>query len=315
MKIGIVGAGLVGSTTAYTLAIEGLAQEIVLIDINKTKAEAEADDITHAAAFKQDCKIIEGDYSDLSGAGIVIITADGAPSFKSSRLELVSGNTKMFEGIIPNIARYAPDSIIIVTTNPVDVMTKVALDLSGFAPSKVIGSGTVLDTARFRALLGQYLDISPKSLHGVVLGEHGDSAVVSWSTACVGAMNIDEFAADIGKPFSPQNKAELSAEVVQIAYKIYHGKKATYYGIAGALSTICKAIAKDEKRVLTVSSYHRGLKDLPDICLSLPSVIGRSGVIKTMLPQLSAAENKELHKSATILSDIQKQALQTLKSA
>lgn len=314
MKIGIVGAGLVGSTTAYTLAIEGLAQEIVLIDINKTKAEAEADDITHAAAFKQDCKIIEGGYSDLSGAGIVIITADGAPNFKSSRLELVSGNTRMFASIIPNIARYAPEAIIIVTTNPVDVMTKVALDLSGFDPTRVIGSGTVLDTARFRALLGQYLDISPKSLHGVVLGEHGDSAVVSWSTACVGAMSVDEFAADIGKPFSSEKKDALSAEVVQIAYKIYHGKKATYYGIAGALSTICKAIAKDEKRVLTVSSFHQGLKDLPDVCLSLPSVIGRRGVIKTMLPQLSAEETDELRKSAAILSDVQKQALQTLKN-
>lgn len=315
MKIGIVGAGLVGSTTAYTLAIEGLAHEIMLIDINKTKAEAEADDITHAAAFKQDCKIIEGDYSDLKDAGIVIITADGAPNFKSSRLELVAGNTKMFGTIVPNIARYAPDSIIVVTTNPVDVMTKVALDLSGFPASRVIGSGTVLDTARFRALLGQHLDISPKSLHGVVLGEHGDSAVVSWSTACVGAMNIEEFAATVGKPFSAQSKADLSSEVVQIAYKIYHGKKATYYGIAGALSTICKAIVKDEKRVLTVSSYHHGLKDLPDVCLSLPSVIGRNGVISTSLPHLSEEEQAALQKSAALLSKLQQQTPQMLKTA
>lgn len=143
MKVGIIGAGLVGSTTAYTLAIEGTAREIVLVDINKVRAEAEADDIIHATAFKQDCTIYEGDYSDLKGADVVIITADGAPNFTASRLELVDGNTKMFKSIIPGLVKYAPDSIIVVTTNPVDVMTMVALQLSGFPKSRVIGSGTV----------------------------------------------------------------------------------------------------------------------------------------------------------------------------
>lgn len=155
MKVGIIGAGLVGSTTAYTLAIEGTVREIVLVDINKVRAEAEADDIIHATAFKQDCTIYEGDYSDLKGADVVIITADGAPNFTASRLELVDGNTKMFKSIIPGLVKYAPDSIIVVTTNPVDVMTMVALQLSGFPKSKVIGSGTVLDTARFRSAPGQ----------------------------------------------------------------------------------------------------------------------------------------------------------------
>lgn len=314
MKIGIIGAGLVGSTTAYTLAIEGTADEIILVDVNKQRAEAEADDITHAAAFKQDCTIINGDYPDLTGAQIVIITADGAPNFSNSRLELVEGNTKMFESIIPNLVRYAPDSIIVVTTNPVDVMTMVALHLSGFPKSRVIGSGTVLDTARFRSLLGQNLNISPKSLHGVVVGEHGDSAVVSWSTACVGAMCIDEFAQAVGRPLTPEIKSKIAADVVQIAYRIYHGKKATYYGIAGALSTICKAIAKDEKRVLTVSSLHQDITGLQNVCLSLPSVVGRTGVIQTMLPHLSAAEMTQLQKSADVLCNVQKKACGILEN-
>ncbi len=314
MKVGIIGAGLVGSTTAYTLAIEGTANEIVLVDVNKQRAEAEADDITHATAFKQDCTIINGDYPDLSGAHIVIITADGAPNFNNSRLELVDNNTKMFESIIPNLVRYAPEAIIIVTTNPVDVMTMVALHLSGFPRSRVIGSGTVLDTARFRSLLGQYLGISPKSLHGVVVGEHGDSAVVSWSTACVGAMCIDEFAGVMERPLTPEMKSQIAADVVQIAYRIYHGKKATYYGIAGALSTICKAIAKDEKRVLTVSSFHQNVEGLQDVCLSLPAVIGRQGVLKTMLPHLSTPEMQQLQKSAEVLCEVQKKACGILKN-
>lgn len=313
MKIGIVGAGLVGSTTAYTLAIEGTAQEIVLVDINKIKAEAEANDITHATAFKQDCTIIEGSYEDLEGADIVIITADGSPNFEKSRLELVDGNTRMFENIIPPIAKHAPESIIIVATNPVDIMTLVALHLSGFPKQRVIGSGTVLDTARFRSLLGGYLDISPQSLHAVVIGEHGDSAVVSWSSAVVGAMPIEQFAEASDKKLSEKIKQQIAAEVVQIAYKIYHGKKATYYGIAGALSTICKAIAKNEKRLLTVSSLHENIEGLQNVCLSLPSIIGRQGIISTFLPHLEADEMAKLKSSAELLCPVQQKACALLE--
>lgn len=312
MKVGIIGAGLVGSTTAYTLAIEGTAREIVLVDINKVRAEAEVDDIIHATAFKQDCTIYEGDYSDLKGADVVIITADGAPNFTASRLELVDGNTRMFKSIIPGLVKYAPDSIIVVTTNPVDVMTMVALQLSGFPKSRVIGSGTVLDTARFRSLLAKYLDISPQSLHALVLGEHGDSAVVSWSSACVGATCIEEFAAGIGRPLTSEIKAHIAEDVVQIAYRIYHGKKATYYGIAGALSTICKAVAKNERRVLTVSSLHENIEGLQNVCLSLPSVVGAGGVGNTLQPSLSADELKKLRDSAEILCKVQRQACSQL---
>ena len=190
MKIGIIGDGQVGSTTAYTLAREGIARDIVLIDINTSKAEADALDLIHSTVFKHDCNVIAGDYRDLDGAGIVIITADGAPLFNASRLELVGGNTKMFKDMIPQIAEYAPDAIIIVTTNPVDIMTYVALQLSGFPASHVIGSGTVLDTARFKSILSEAIGISPRSVHAYVMGEHGDSALISWATARVGALEI-----------------------------------------------------------------------------------------------------------------------------
>lgn len=186
MKIGIIGDGQVGSTTAYTLAREGIARDIVLIDINTSKAEADALDLIHSTVFKHDCNVIAGDYRDLDGAGIVIITADGAPLFNASRLELVGGNTKMFKDMIPQIAEYAPDAIIIVTTNPVDIMTYVALQLSGFPASHVIGSGTVLDTARFKSILSEAIGISPRSVHAYVMGEHGDSALISWATAVSG---------------------------------------------------------------------------------------------------------------------------------
>ncbi len=218
----------------------------------------------------------------------------------------------MFKSIIPGLVKYAPDSIIVVTTNPVDVMTMVALQLSGFPKSRVIGSGTVLDTARFRSLLAKYLDISPQSLHALVLGEHGDSAVVSWSSACVGATCIEEFAAGIGRPLTSEIKAHIAEDVVQIAYRIYHGKKATYYGIAGALSTICKAVAKNERRVLTVSSLHENIEGLQNVCLSLPSVVGAGGVGNTLQPSLSADELKKLRDSAEILCKVQQQACSQL---
>lgn len=314
MKIGIVGAGLVGSTTAYTLAMEGIVREIVLVDINRDRAVAEADDITHAAVYRHDCLISEGAYIDLRGADIVIITADGAPGFKQSRLELVEGNTEMFRTIIPKIVEFAPETILLIATNPVDVMTLVAYHLSGFPKNRVIGSGTVLDSSRFRSLLGRYFDISPQSLNAMVIGEHGDSAVVSWSTACVGSINIYRFAQKIGKPLTDEIKNALTGEVIDIAYKIYHGKKATYYGIAGALSTICRAIVGDEKKILTISSHHDDIEGFAQVCLSLPSVIGRSGVIKTLYPELSINEERKLKSSAEVLCRAQQESCTVLRS-
>ena len=312
MKIGIIGDGQVGSTTAYTLAREGIARDIVLIDINTSKAEADALDLIHSTVFKHDCNVIAGDYRDLDGAGFVIITADGAPLFNASRLELVGGNTKMFKDMIPQIAEYAPDAIIIVTTNPVDIMTYVALQLSGFPASHVIGSGTVLDTARFKSILSEAIGITPRSVHAYVMGEHGDSALISWATARVGALGVEDFAAQIGRPLDTDRKRSVSTEVVQVPYKIFHGKKATSYGIASSLAAICQAIVFDEKKVLTVSSFHRDVAGIKNVCLSLPSIIGRHGVEQTTMPPLPEIENAKLRQSAEVIAEVQKKAMELL---
>ena len=294
MKIGIIGDGQVGSTTAYTLAREGIARDIVLIDINTSKAEADALDLIHSTVFKHDCNVIAGDYRDLDGAGIVIITADGAPLFNASRLELVGGNTKMFKDMIPQIAEYAPDAIIIVTTNPVDIMTYVALQLSGFPASHVIGSGTVLDTARFKSILSEAIGISPRSVHAYVMGEHGDSALISWATARVGALGVEDFAAQIGRPLDTDRKRSVS------------------YGIASSLAAICQAIVFDEKKVLTVSSFHRDVAGIKNVCLSLPSIIGRHGVEQTTMPPLPEIENAKLRQSAEVIAEVKKKAMELL---
>lgn len=301
MKAGIIGAGFVGSTTAYTLAIQGTAQEIVLIDINGIKAEAEALDIEHATVLNRECEIKNGNYEDLAGADVVIITVDSQQILASSRLELLDSNTKIIKAIIPNIVKYAPDSILLIATNPVDVITKAAMELSGFPSGRVIGSGTVLDTARFRNLLSRRLGVSPKSLHAYVLGEHGGSSLVSWSTASIGGSSIEDFAAKTGKPFTQAEKEQISQDVIDAGFRIYQGKKATYYGIAASLCEICKAIAGDEKRDLTVSSYHEQIEGVKSICLSLPSVVGRNGIIQTAEPELSPDEKSKLKESAEVL--------------
>lgn len=308
MKIGIIGAGLVGSTTAYTLATQGLAEEIVLVDINRERAVAEAADITHAAAFNNDCRIAYGDYISLKDAGIVIITADGGAHFENSRLELLDVNGQLFRTIIPKIAEFAPNSIILIATNPVDVMTLLAFHISGFPKERIIGSGTLLDSIRFRAILANYLEVSPQSVNAMVIGEHGDSEVVSWSSATVGVIPLEEFAQDTGHPLNETLKHQIAEDVVKAGYNIYLGKKATYYGIASSLTAICKAIIRNERRVLPVSSFHEDVEGLRQVCLSLPTIIGRQGIIKAVLPQLYPEEMDALRASADILCEAQQRA-------
>lgn len=303
MKVGIIGAGFVGSTTAYTLVVKGLAQEIVLVDINEVKAEAEALDILHATALNSECNIKFGSYADLNNADIVIITVDCQKALTDSRLALLESNTKIMHQIVPEIAKNAPDSIILIATNPVDVITKVVLDISGFAPSKVIGSGTVLDTARFRTMLGQYFEISPQSVHAYVMGEHGASSLVSFSNAYIGGLNIDDYAAKMNKPLTAEFKKQMAADVIDAGFKIYRGKKATYYGIASSLVRICEAIIKNERKELTVSTVHEDVLGVKDVCLSLPVIVGRNGAVKAVVPELNEQEQQQLKKSAEIMKE------------
>ena len=235
MKVGIIGAGSVGSATAFALIMRGVARKVVLIDANEKKAEAEAMDLAHAAPFAFANKVKAGTYDDLKGCEIVIVTAGANQRPGETRIDLLGRNVKIFESIIPQIAKAAPDTTLIITANPADIMTEVALKLSGFPKERVIGSGTVLDTARFRTLLGYHLGISPQSIHANVLGEHGDSEVLVWSASDAGTVSLDKMAEEIGKPFTKEVKDEIDDGVRNAAYKIIDGKGATFYGIAGAL--------------------------------------------------------------------------------
>lgn len=314
MKIGIVGTGAVGSATAFSLIMSGVAQQIVLIDINQLKAQAEAMDITHAAPFGGGGLIMAGNYSDLTDCQIVIVTAGANQKEGETRLDLLARNVEIFADVIPQIARFAPQTILLITANPADIMTEVALKLSGFAKEKVIGSGTVLDTSRFRTLLAQYLEVSAKSVHADVLGEHGDSEVLVWSNAEAGTLLLDEFAAGIGKTLDEDKKAQINDEVVKFAYKIIQGKGATSYGIAGALTHICRAIANNDNSILTVSSHHADIEGITDVCLSVPTVINKNGIHHVIIPNLSAEEHQKLYKSAVTMRDFTDKALEILQN-
>lgn len=298
MKIGIIGAGFVGSATAFSLVMTSVAHEIVLIDTNKAKADAEAEDISHAAPFASAAKVISGTYDDLKNAEIVIVTAGANQKPDETRTDLLARNVQIFENIIPQITKHAPKSILLIATNPVDIMTEVALKLSGFNSERVIGSGTALDTARFRTLLGQKLDISAKSVHADVLGEHGDSEVLIWQSAEAGTLTLDEYAAMCEKYHDALARDEITDGVVNAAYKIIAGKGYTNYGIAGALTHICRAILGNEYAILTVSSHHNEFSGIKDICLSLPTVVNRSGIFRVIKPKLSEEESDELYDSA-----------------
>lgn len=309
MKVGIIGAGSVGAATAFALTMCGTAGKIVLIDQNKAKAEAEAEDISHAAPFSYAGKIKAGDYSDLTDAQIVIISAGANQKPGQTRLDLLETNVKIFEDIIPQITKYAPESILIVASNPVDIMTEVTLKLSNFPKNRVIGSGTILDTARFRTLLGYYLGVSSKSVHANVLGEHGDSEVLIWSNAGAGTIKIEELASGCKKPITDEVKAKINDGVKNAAYKIIEGKGATFYGIAGALVRICQAILSNEYAILTVSSHHPEIEGVKDICISMPSIIGRRGIHNVLYPKLSKEEQKEIEASAKVIKEYSQKAL------
>ena len=291
MQIGIIGAGQVGAATAFALMMRGVARKITLIDTNNERALAEATDIAHAAPFAYANKVKVGDYKDLESAGIIIITAGANQKPGETRIDLLERNIKIFSDIIPKITAAASNAILIVATNPVDIMTYVTLKLSGFPKDHVLGSGTVLDTARFRTDLGYHLGISPKSLHANVLGEHGDSEVLCWSNGDGGTIPLMKLAEEMNKPFTDEIKQRIDDDVRNAAYKIIAGKGATYFGIAGALCRICQAISTNEYAILTVSSLHKRIADIENVCLSMPTIIGKRGIHNVLYPRLDEEES------------------------
>ncbi|MBU1173855.1 MAG: L-lactate dehydrogenase [Alphaproteobacteria bacterium] len=305
MKVGIVGAGMVGSTAGYAIALSGAASTIVLVDLNAEMARAQAEDIAHAVPFSSARQVLSGGYVDLAGADVVIIAAGVGQRPGESRIELLSRNAQVFGNVIGSIQRHAPDALLLVASNPVDVMTEITTRLSGLPPARVIGTGTILDTARFRSLLGQHLGVSPLSVHAYVLGEHGDSEVLVWSSASAGAVPLASFAAQVNAPLTKNLRNRIDDDVRRAAYRIIAGKGSTYYGIGAGIARIIAAIRGDEQTVLSVSSVTREVEGVTDVALSLPRVVGIGGIGVTLLPDLDDDEHIALRRSAELLKTAQ----------
>ena len=303
MKVGIVGAGMVGSAAGYALALMGIASEIAFVDMNAALATAQAEDIAHAVPFVSATTVSAGAYDELTGAGVVILAAGVSQKPGETRLELLSRNAVVFRQVVGEVLRVAPDTILLVASNPVDIMTQIATRISGLPPQRVIGSGTILDTARFRSLLGRHLDISPQSVHAYVLGEHGDSEVLAWSNARAGSVGLLSFAEQVGRPLTAEIRAQIDDGVRNAAYKIIDGKGATYFGIGAGLANIVKAIVRDQKDVLSVSIATPEVAGVRDVALSLPRVVGAAGVIVDLFPQLDPQELAALRRSAALLKE------------
>ena len=301
MKVGIVGCGLVGSTAAYAMALEGAARDLVLIDLNPAVAQAHAEDILHATPFSTPVRIAAGDYPDLKGADAVVLACGVAQRSGETRLQLLERNAKVFREVLPQVLEHASEPLLIVASNPVDVMTQVVTRSAGLAPGRVIGSGTILDTARFRALLGEHLRVAPQSVHAYVLGEHGDSEVLVWSSARVGGVPISDFAEQSGRPITEDVKARIDEGVRHAAHRIIEGKGATYHGIGGGLARIVRAIRDDERTALTLSSLSMDVEGVNEVSLSLPRILGGKGLEAELRPVLSDEEQGALRKSAEIL--------------
>ena len=303
MKIGVVGCGFVGSTAAYALALQGVASELVLVDLAPALARAHAEDILHATPFAAATRVTGGDYPQLEGAQLVVLACGVGQKPGETRLQLLERNARVFEQVIPQVLKYAGSPVLLVATNPVDIITMMVTRISGLPPTRVIGSGTILDTARFRALLGEYLEVAPQSVHAYVLGEHGDSEVLVWSSAKVGGISLEEFATQRGLSIDEKMRAQIDDGVRRAAYRIIEGKKATYFGIGAGLARIAQAISDDERLVLTVSIAGDGLKGFENVSLSLPRVLGAQGVLATLHPPLSPQEQEALRHSAGILDE------------
>ena len=299
MKIGIVGCGFVGSSGAFAIALEGKANDLILVDLNADLARAHAEDILHATPFSQPVRVAAGDYPMLKGADIVVLACGVGQKPGETRLQLLERNVRIFQNVVPRVLEYAPETILLIVSNPVDIMTEVVTKISNLPHERVIGSGTILDTARFRTLLAEHLNIAPHSVHAYVLGEHGDSEVLAWSSGKVGGVPLEEFAEQIGRPISDEDKAGIDDGVRQAAYRIIEGKGATYYGIGAGIARIARAIGDDEGAVLTLSN----VEGFGGVSLSLPRVLKAKGIEATIQPMLSNEEAQALKKSAEILKE------------
>ena len=306
MKVGIVGSGMVGATSAYAIMMRKAASDIVLIDVNKKRSEAEAADIQHAAPFVHATDVYAGSYEDLADAKIIIIAAGASQKPGETRLMLMERNASILKEIISNVVKVNPRPIILVATNPVDIITHICVSIGkefGIPATRIIGSGTTLDTARFRTLLGNHVGVDPQNIHAYVIGEHGDSEVLTWSNIDIGGVSFEDFTEYRKITFNEQVKAQIDSGVRNAAYKIIEGKGSTYYGIAAAIAKLVDVINRDNRAVLTVSTFKEDVEGIRNVTLSLPHLIGGDGDLGVLPIQLNIKEKTLLKQSAQIIRE------------
>ena len=294
---------MVGASFAYALMQARLANDLVMIDANRGRAEAEAMDLNHGLPFVRPMRIRAGDYADLAGAAVTVVTAGAAQRQGETRLQLLERNVAILREIIPQVVRYNPDGIVLLASNPVDLMTHLSLQISGLPPARVFGSGTILDTARFRYLLGQHYNVDPRSVHGYIVGEHGDSEVPLWSLANIGGVRLRDFRSAAGQGYDEAALQSIFEQTRDAAYTIIDRKGATYYAIGLGLLSIVEAILRDQHTVLTVSSLMAGQYGVKDICISLPSIVGAHGIEGVLELPLSSDEAEAFRHSGSILEE------------
>ena len=303
-KAAVIGCGFVGAATAITLMQSKLFSELVLLDANHDKAVGEAEDIGHGIPFAGEMDIYAGDYDDIADCSIIIVTAGANQKPNETRLDLVQKNVAIYKSIIPEIAKRNYEGILLIVSNPVDILTYVAQKLSGLPERRVIGSGTVLDTARLKYALSQHLNVDSRNIHSFIIGEHGDSEIAAWSSTNISGVPLDDFLEMRGHMHPDMDKQEIAEKVKNSAYDIIAKKHATYYGIAMSVRRICECIVRDEKSILPISTVMHGDFGIEDVCLSMPTILSAEGV-ETHIPiELSEKEHTSLKKSADTLKNI-----------
>ena len=297
-KVTIIGAGMVGSTVAYSLVLQDIVEEIAIIDLNEELVRAQVMDLQLSVPFVGRTEIKVGTYADCADSNVVVITCGAAQKPEETRLDLVQKNAAIIKGIVPQVFAQNPDTILVMVTNPVDVLTKVAISLFPDKKDHIMGTGTILDSARFRELIGQKLDIDPKSIHAYILGEHGDSEFPVWSTAAIGNMKLGTC-----NRLNVDDQEMLFNEAKNAAYTIIAGKQSTYYAIGAGCAHLIRTIVHNKKSVLPVSHLMEGAYGITDVCLSMPAVVGSNGVEGRLCIELNEKEQQSLRVSAQILQE------------
>jgi len=311
-QITVIGAGNVGSTIAYTLMLSNLVSRMVLVDIDQDKAEGEAMDLAHGVFFTKPVEITAGDYSMTAGSQLVIIAAGANQKPGETRLDLITKNLVILKEILTQVRNYCPDSIYLIVTNPVDILTWKAADLLDLPIGKVIGSGTVLDSSRFRYLIGQNCGVDPRNVHAYVMGEHGDSEVLAWSIVEIAGIPLDVFCKTCGKNCGEEWRKQVDAKVRNAAYEVINRKGATYYAISLATRRIVEAVLRNENSMLTVSVPLRHAFGQEEICFSMPWIVNENGATRNFKPDVAPEEEAALFRSAELLKQVRETAMYSL---